>query len=29
MPNDGHPGGNRKDKRQFREKKERDTSREW
>jgi len=25
MPNDGHPGGNRKDKRQFREKKERET----
>ena len=24
-PNDGHPGGNRKDKRQFREKKERET----
>ena len=22
MPNDGHPGGNRKDKRQFREKRE-------
>ena len=25
MPNDGHPGGNRKDKRHLREKKERET----